>query len=606
MTRHTAFVPWSLAAAFAIVLAAPARGQQPSDRTPESGSAGTGGATVQPAPSTLTNPSIVEGAFTLGGLVSDNTGSQARVGEYDLLGQGAAPLLDLQVWGETATTRYDVLGAFGGDNQFQRYWGRFDLNRYVKAEVKYLRLPRRLDHDPLGYMDGGQLPTFLVRSTDTDPVAAYDFRRSEFDARLEFSLPAAPALTLFVSHRQEMRDGFHQSLTTSHCANCHVTSYTRGIDQRTRDTAAGLRFQFASGAVDYRFENRDFSERAPGLTHTYDPAVHPASLTDVFVNRVQYDLRDGALPFDTTPGFTKNSHVINASVGLPGDARLSGLFTRSSTTNQDTDLGTTYTGGSGRLVVPLHDRLTFRGSLRHYDLESDSVFVEVIDTVTPAGPAAGLTYEQAYPTAGEFSFTRHSSLSRSPTDVGLELAYRPAKGTTLNVGYDWESLTRDHFEVEKTTTQTVTLSGRGRVAKQLRWRIRFDHDWITDPFKYEHAAIPAVLQPFASSGGVPFTGLQYYDMYRARQADLTSFPTRALRFAESVTWSPTPRVSVTGHYRYRTAENDDLSFSTWTQASHTPGAEVWIAAGDRWSLMGGYTYQRERLDTLFSTLAFVG
>ena len=35
-------------------------------------------------------------------------------------------------------------------------------------------------------------------------------------------------------------------------------------------------------------------------------------------------------------------------------------------------------------------------------------------------------------------------------------------------------------------------------------------------------------------------------------------------------------------------------------------AEVSIAAGDRWSLMGGYTYQRERLETMFSTLAFVG
>jgi hypothetical protein len=419
-------------------------------------------------------------------------------------------------------------------------------------------------------------------------------------------VPAAPGLRLFVSHRQEWRDGFHQSLATSHCANCHVTSYTRELSQRTRDTSAGLRYEFASGSAGYRFENRDFVENASGLTHAYDGAVHPASLADVFYSRVQYDLRDGALPFDTTPGMTKNSHVIDASVGLPGDARVTGVFTRSSATNKDTDLGTTYTGGTGRLVVPIGAKLTLAGAFRHYDLESDSVFVEVTDTVAPAGPSAGLTYEQAYPSLGELSFLRESSASRGPTDFRLELAYRPMKGTTLNIGYDWESITRDHFEVAKTTTQTLKLSGRGRAGKALQWRVRFDQDWTTDPFAYEHAAIPEVLQPYQSPGNVPFTGLQYFEMYRSRQASLTSVPTSATRLDPSVTWSPAPRVSITGHYRYRTAGTDELNFSTWDQSSHTPGAEVYIAAGDRWSLMGGYTYQRERLETMFSTLAFVG
>ncbi len=604
MKRHPSLVTWSLAVALACLPAASARAQHPvasSDPAPVAGSSTSGQSAPAVAP-----PSIVEGAFTLGGLLTDNSGNQNRVGEYDLLGSGGAPLLDLQLWGESGTTRYDVAGAFGGDQQSQRYWGRLDVNRYVKAMVSYTRLPRRLDHDPLTYVDGGQLPTFMVRHDDTDPGATYDFARGELDARLEFAVPAAPGLRLFASHRQEWRDGFHQSLTTSHCANCHVTSYTRQMNQRTRDTSAGLRFQLASGAVDYRFEHRAFVENAPGLTHTYDAAVHPASLADVFYNRVQYDMRDGALPFDTTPGLKKNTHVINASVGLPGDARVTGVFTRSSATNQDTDLGTTYTGGTGRLVVPLHDKLTLRGAFRHYDVESDSVFVDVIDTVVPAGPAAGKTYEEAYPTLGETSFLRESSASRSPTDFRLELAYRPVKGTTINVGYDWESIARDHFEVEKTTTQTIKLSGRGRAGKALQWRVRFDRDWTTDPFAYEHAAIPAVLQPYPTPGAVPFPGLQYFEMYRSRQASLTSFPTRAARFDPSVTWSPAPRVSITGHYRYRTASNDDLNFSTWDQASHTPGAEVSIAAGDRWSLMGGYTYQRERLETMFSTLAFVG
>ena len=37
-----------------------------------------------------------------------------------------------------------------------------------------------------------------------------------------------------------------------------------------------------------------------------------------------------------------------------------------------------------------------------------------------------------------------------------------------------------------------------------------------------------------------------------------------------------------------------------------PGVEIWIGPGEHWSLVAGYTDQRERLETLLSTLAFSG
>jgi hypothetical protein len=39
---------------------------------------------------------------------------------------------------------------------------------------------------------------------------------------------------------------------------------------------------------------------------------------------------------------------------------------------------------------------------------------------------------------------------------------------------------------------------------------------------------------------------------------------------------------------------------------HAPGVDIWLAPGERWTLAAGYSYQRERLETVFSTLAFVG
>jgi hypothetical protein len=136
--------------------------------------------------------------------------------------------------------------------------------------------------------------------------------------------------------------------------------------------------------------------------------------------------------------------------------------------------------------------------------------------------------------------------------------------------------------------------------------MRFDQAWTQDPFQHEHAAVPLVLQPFGSPGNVPFTGLQYFTMYDSRQANLTSFPTRDRRMDTNLSWTPSPRASLSVHYRWRGASNDDLNFSTWDRSVQAPGAELWIAPGDRWSVMAGYNYGRERLETMFTTLAFNG
>ena len=212
--------------------------------------------------------------------------------------------------------------------------------------------------------------------------------------------------------------------------------------------------------------------------------------------------------------------------------------------------------------MPLGSRLALRGSARRYTIESDSVAIDMIELVSPAGPTAGKTYAQAYPTFGNPDYVRESSLSRTPTDLSLELSWKASKKTTFRAGYSWEEIRRDHFAVNRTTTQSLLLSGRGTLATGLQWRSRFDYDWTRDPFLNERAALPQTLQPSPSPGSLPFTGLQYYEMYRSRQADLSSFPTRAGSFDQTLTWSPSEAVSITGHYRWRGASNNDLNFST--------------------------------------------
>lgn len=551
---------------------------------------------------------IFEGAVTFGVLTADSSGNQQRVGQYDDLTDNTRARTGLQLWGQNGRMKFDLSASYGGDRSDQNYRADLQIGKMVKAHVQYQRSPRRLDHDPLSYVDaasniGG---TFVVEHTDTDPFAEYGFDYGVLMSRLEVTLPRAPYIRLYVSHRQETRNGNRQSLVTSHCATCHVVSYSRAMDQKTSDLIAGVKLSTTRVSVDYQYQDGRFDERAGGLTHTYDRAVHPATLADVFLNRVQFDQRSGPLPFDTMPSIDTNRHSLRTAVSLPGEARATGSFTSTKVRNLDTNLTTSQIGGVGRFTVPLGARVSLRGSARRYTIESDSVAIDMIELVSPAGPTAGKTYAQAYPSFGDPDYVRESSLSRTPTDMSLELSWKAFKGTTFRAGYSWEEIRRDHFAVDRTTTQTLLLSGRGTIAKGLQWRSRFDYDWTRDPFLNERSALPKVLQPSPSPGSLPFTGLQYYEMYRTRQADLTSFPTRAGSFDQTLTWTPAPAVTLTGHYRWRGASNDELNFSTWERTAHMPGVEIWIAPGENWSLMAGYTHQRERLETLLSTLAFSG
>ncbi len=560
--------------------------------------------TVPPA----NKPPLVEGVFTAGGATNDNSGAPERVSEYDVLRQGVLGRLGARLWGDQGLLRFDAQAQYGGTSKDQLYLGDLNYARWLKVHVKYLRFPRRLDHDPLSYVDAasGIGGTFVVTHTDYDRSARYGLTRGQLESDVEVAPPSMPALRLFASHRKESREGVRQSLTTSHCATCHVVSYGRGVKESTRDLSAGLRLVLSRFGVEYSYLDRRFAEHAAALTNVYERGVQPATLADVFLNRLQYDSRAGALPFDLTPASSKQTHVLKARVTLPGDASASGTLTRSKVANRDTNVGYTYTGGTGRLVIPIGRKLVVRGGMRKYEIQADDVFVDIVEQVSPAGPTAGLTYAAAYPTFGSPDYVRKSALSRTPTELGLDLTWTPLRRTSVQAGYAWEEIQRTSFDVQKTTTSTLTLRGRSRPWKHVEARTRFEYDWVTDPFVNARAALPAVLQPYQSPNNLPFTGLQYYQMYDSRRADLTSFPTRRARFDQSGAWSPSPRISLNAHYRLDSSSNDKLNFSTWSRMAHALGAEIWVAPADRWSLMAGYTLNRERLDTMFSTLAFVG
>lgn len=407
------------AAAFLLPFATPAGAQSVTAPVPP---------TPPQAPST---PSPFQGAVTFGGAVNDNSGALDQASEYDVFRDGALPRLGALLWGDAGKLRLGLSAQYGGNQRDQAYVGDLNYARWLKVHASYTRMPHRLNHDPLTYVDAasGIGGTFVVGHTDTDPTAHYGTTRGVFQGRVEIAPPIIPALRFFVSHRQDNVDGNRQRLTTSHCATCHVVSYSRGVNEDTREISAGARLLLKRVNLDYSYMNRRFTEDQADLLHTYETGVHPATLADVFLNRLQYEARAGALPFDLTPSSRKGTHLVRGRVTLPGDSSLTGTFTRSDVENSDTSVGYTFTGGTGRLVIPIGSDVVFRTSYRRYEINADNVAVDVVELVSPAGPTAGLTYAQAYPTFGNPDFVRQSSLSRTPTDVGLDLTWTPLKRT---------------------------------------------------------------------------------------------------------------------------------------------------------------------------------
>ena len=84
---------------------------------------------------------------------------------------------------------------------------------------------------------------------------------------------------------------------------------------------------------------------------------------------------------------------------------------------------------------------------------------------------------------------------------------------------------RDNFDVEKTTTKTRLLAPE-HLGKKAAWRYRVEQNFVKRPV---HIRTSTRRRPPASNrhepGNVPFTGLQYFEMYNSRSVEPTSFPT---------------------------------------------------------------------------------
>jgi hypothetical protein len=555
---------------------------------------------------------FVQGFFSFGGVGADNADYRGRVSEFVTANQGGRGRVAMSLWGNSGRFHFDFTGSVLGDSRDQSHSMILDVNRYWRTEVRYTSLPHRLDHDPLDGLDAGK-GAILVRHDDTNAIDLYAIMRGEVEVNSKFLIPQLPGVQFRFGYRDERRNGHAQARTISKCSNCHITAVSRGMDQVTQDFTAGASVKIKRVSVEYSYLNRNFRERAATPTLTYDDPVHPSSLARIFDNRIQFSLSSGPQPFNQIPDVRRESHSVRARVALLGDAALNLSFIKSLAENEDTGLGSDSKAWSARLSVPVTRRLFLTARFRQLQVQSDSVFISVVEPAAVAGPQLGLTYAQAYPSFGVADFLRNSAESRRPTTAEFEAAFQLAKRSTLKFGYTWEQVRRDHaaeFDMPYETRRDSFVFSFNSRSNNRKWmlRSRYSFDLVEDPFALLNAAYSPVLQPFPSPGSPPspLLGTQYYTLYRARQANLSNQPTQTHWGEQSVTWTPSSRVSLSAHLRVKRLFNDQLNFSNWNQSIVTPGGEIWFAPHPRFSMMAGYYYLRERGDTWFVLPVFDG
>jgi hypothetical protein len=285
--------------------------------------------------------------------------------------------------------------------------------------------------------------------------------------------------------------------------------------------------------------------------------------------------------------------------------RLQAGYAHVKTENQNTNVRSIANAIKGRFVMPLGPGGTLAATARYYKLSVDDIFVDIAEPVTPGGPTAGQTYQQFYPSFGEVDFVRQSVRNREPVELKLDWSKRLGRRNNLQLTYKYQQVQREHFEVDKTTTNLIRAAYRGRSGRQFRFRVQGEYAWITDPFAAIHAAGPQLILLNPSPNPFP-AGRQYYDMYRSRAWNLSSLPDRASMLFGMATWSPSGRFSLNAHMRWRDQSNKSLTVSEWNRDVFNPGLEMWWMPGTQVTVSAGYDYLRDISKTLLSVLAFDG
>lgn len=459
-------------------------------------------------------------------------------------------------------------------------------------------------NDPDGGVGGGTL--------NYDPRAAYEqelannyiVTRRELESNVDLAFPELPNIVFHAGMRIETRKGLEQAIGVTKCDSCHVSATGKTIDERTEDFRLGATGKFGLFTVDYEYMNRTFSEDGAAPVRYYEDATNP--------NSYQLLHDNGDVPFARTPDSEKDSHSLRARVDLPQNTTITASYVKSDIESaksatqdeyqllQGDTLKTKYESFGGKLATKLGDfRLSLRGNTYTIDADGNRIY---FDARTGAAAAASLIGSST-PTSTD---TYHTAAEREVNELGFDVIYRLARGTTLRFGYDYEDVKREEEELGETETNTFTLALKSRINKQLSGNISYQYQDINQPFAGAHVGIAqgaaTAIQDlagdpdlwyfntadFTPSAAVPTW--YWSSVYPNRTLESSNQPESVHEAKFSTTWAPAANLAATVSARVRLEENDRVDYE---QQTFVPGANVWYAPNSKMNLTMAYTFSKQ-------------
>ena len=539
----------------------------------------------------------IKGKIKVGAAVAENTDYIGKVGEYLPLKDGVRPVVKASLFGSLKKIFFDLNAFYGGDSSDQNYSLNLDFNRILTQKLSYDSLIHRLDNDPLTNMDTVSDARSGVFHTNFAPDKQYMITRSEFISETTFNVPGLPA-HFYVNYRDEKRDGHYQARTLSKCASCHVVGKSREINSSTKDFQLGGALNFGTANFDYSYTNRRFRENAGDPTHTYLDTLHPELVKPVFNSRISYDQDNGALAFDVVPDTDKNTHQVKANLPISDAVSLYAQYVNTNVINNYTKLEINSHAFAGAFAAQIGSKGLFTARFNQISIDNDSVFVDIFEPVDVAGPKAGLTYVQAYPSYGEADWTRYSSLSRNTLDITANFKYKFSKKINARLGYIYRKIDRDNFEVSQTKSSTFKANLDIKPSRQFSLKLAGRLKATSQPFTNLYSALAPSIQDW--NPGSPFAGTQFSVFHEARQAHLTNVATDMTEFKASATWSPSYKIVFTGNFLYRDEKNDELNFSVWENNTIQYGVNAWFLPAERLDITAAYYFYGQDLNSLFA------
>jgi hypothetical protein len=534
--------------------------------------------------------------------ITDSKDNQVKVNEYRAVDEGIHPVFKADFEGYDGKYFYRLLSDYRGDLGDQKHELVFEASRVFKQKLSFDSIYHRLDHDPLTNANVISEARSAVYVDDFNPNDNYHITRSEMLSHSSFTVPNSP-LKFYVDYRQETRKGEYQARTLSKCSACHIVAKTRAISNYNKDIRIGTKVKLGNSNFDYSFTNNQFRENETAPTNNYILVEHPEKSVPVFTSRIGVGDNE-TLSFDNISESKKNTHLLKTAIPIGENSTITAQYLNSRVDNVGSNLQWRTSSFAGAFSTRFGKKGFFNVRFQQLTIDNDSLYIDVNEPLDIAGPNKGKTYAEAY--GWNLDYTRHSAMSRNVIDVDANFNYKFNKVFRFALGYEFKSVERDHYVVQKTASHTFKGKLIIKPVKQLKFVLDGKIKSISDPFANIKGGIAPYISDVAYTN--PFQPTQFITWHSLREATLSNTPESISEIKARMHWGPSSKFAVNANILYRGEVNDNLAFNpgNWERSMTQWGINSWLLLSKKLPLTVSYYNYSNTYSSIFSIAAIEG